>query len=41
MFETDRTVEDGRVVTAVINVVLTLLVGLGAAELGRLLAEAL
>jgi CrcB protein len=41
MFETDRTVEDGRVGTAVVNVVLTLLVGLGAAELGRLLAEAL
>jgi CrcB protein len=35
MFETDRSVEDGQVTFAVLNVVLTLLVGLGAAELGR------
>jgi fluoride exporter len=41
MLETDRSIEDGRVPAAVLNVALTLLVGLGAAELGRLLGEAL
>ena len=41
MLETDRSVEDGRVPAAVLNVALTLLAGLGAAELGRLLGEAL
>ena len=41
MFETDRAVEDARVPAAVLNVALTLMVGLAAAELGRLLGEAL
>jgi CrcB protein len=41
MLETDRSVEDGRVPAAVLNIALTLLLGLGAAELGRLLGEAL
>ncbi|MCA1680370.1 MAG: CrcB family protein, partial [Actinobacteria bacterium] len=41
MLETDRSVEDGQVRIAVPNVVLTLLVGGGAAYLGRLLGEAL
>jgi fluoride exporter len=39
MLETDRSVEDDRVTLAVVNVALTLLVGIGAAELGRLLGE--
>jgi CrcB protein len=37
MLETDRSVEDGRVAVAVVNVVLTMLAGASAAELGRLL----
>jgi fluoride exporter len=41
MLEIDRSVEDGQVAAAVLNVALTMLVGLGAAELGRLLGEAL
>lgn len=41
MLETDRSVEDGRVPAAVLNIALTLLVGVGAAELGRLIGEAL
>ena len=41
MLETDRSVEDGNVSAAVLNVALTLVAGLGAAELGRLLGEAL
>lgn len=41
MLETDRSVEDGSVPLAVLNVVLTLAVGLAAAELGRLLGGAL
>ena len=41
MLETDRSVEDSRVPAAVLNVALTLGLGLGAAELGRLLGEAL
>lgn len=36
MLETDRSVEDGRVLAAVLNVALTLAIGLGAAQLGRL-----
>lgn len=41
MLETDRSVEAGRVPAAVLNVAITLLVGAGAAELGRLLGDAL
>lgn len=41
MLETDRSVEDGRTAAAIANVALTMLVGIGAAELGRLLGEAL
>jgi CrcB protein len=41
MFETDRSVEDGQVPVAVLNVVLTLLIGAGAAELGRQLGGTL
>lgn len=41
MLETDRSVEDGRAAIAVLNIALTLLVGLGAAELGRVIGEAL
>jgi hypothetical protein len=41
MLETDRSVEDDRVPLAVLNVALTLAVGIGAAELGRLLGELL
>jgi CrcB protein len=41
MLETDRSVEAGQTLAAVVNVALTLLVGLGAAELGRLLGGAL
>ena len=41
MFETDRSVEDGQVPVAVLNVVLTLLVGAGAAALGRQLGGTL
>lgn len=41
MLETDRSVEDGRVAAAIANVVLTVLVGLGAAALGRWLGGAL
>ena len=41
MLETDRSVEDGDVFAAVVNVALTLVAGLAAAELGRLLGEAL
>lgn len=41
MLETDRSVEDDRVTLAVLNVTLTMLVGIGAAELGRLLGELL
>ncbi|HEY1356683.1 MAG TPA: fluoride efflux transporter CrcB [Thermoleophilaceae bacterium] len=41
MLESDRLVEAGQTLAAVMNVVLTLLVGLGAAELGRLLGGAL
>jgi fluoride exporter len=39
MLETDRSVEDHRVVLAVLNITLTMVVGIGAAELGRLLGE--
>jgi fluoride exporter len=41
MLETDRSVEDGQVPVAVLNVVVTLLVGAAAAELGRQLGGAL
>lgn len=41
MLETDRSVEDGRMPAAVLNIVLTLVVGLAAAELGRLIGAAL
>jgi CrcB protein len=41
MFEADRSVEDGQVEVAVLNVVLTLLVGAAAAELGRQLGGTL
>jgi CrcB protein len=41
MLETDRSVERGRVLVAVLNVVVTVSVGAGAAELGRLLGGAL
>jgi fluoride exporter len=41
MFEADRSVEDGQVPVAVLNVAVTLLVGAGAAELGRQLGGAL
>ena len=40
MLESDRLVEDGQVPAAVLNVTLTLAVGLGAAELGRLIGGA-
>ena len=40
MLETDRLVEDGQVRAAVLNVGLSLAVGLGAAELGRLIGGA-
>jgi CrcB protein len=41
MLETDRAVEDGRMPAAVLNVILTLTVGLVAAELGRLIGGGL
>jgi CrcB protein len=41
MLETDRSVEDDRMPAAVLNVILTLAVGLAAAELGRLIGGAL
>jgi CrcB protein len=41
MLETDRSVEDGRTPAAVLNIALTVLVGVAAAELGRLIGEAL
>jgi CrcB protein len=41
MFETDRLVEDGSVSAAALNVALTLAAGMAAAELGRLLGQAL
>lgn len=41
MLESDRSVEDGSAPIAILNVVLTLATGLGAAELGRLLGQAL
>ena len=41
MFETDRSVEDGRMSHAILNVAGTLAAGIAAAELGRLLGEAL
>ena len=39
MLETDRSVEDDRVTLAVLNIALTLAVGIGAAELGRVVGE--
>lgn len=41
MLESDRSVEDGQVPVAVLNIGVTVLVGVGAAELGRLLGGAL
>lgn len=41
MLETDRAVEDGRMPAAVLNVILTLAVGLAAAEVGRLIGAGL
>lgn len=41
MLETDRSVEEGRMPAAVLNVILTLAAGLAAAELGRLIGAAL
>jgi fluoride exporter len=41
MIETDRSVEDGQVPVAILNVVLTVLVGAGAVELGRLIGGTL
>jgi len=41
LFETDRSVEDAQVPVAVLNIVVTLLVGAGAAELGRQLGGTL
>jgi hypothetical protein len=40
MLETDRSVEDGQVPVAVLNIALSLALGLGAAEAGRLIGGA-
>lgn len=41
MLETDRSIEDGRIPAAVLNVILMLVIGLAAAELGRQIGAAL
>jgi CrcB protein len=41
MYETQRLVEDGRVRAAVLNIVVSLVLGIGAAALGRVIGGAL